>query len=588
MELAGSGPLYAAPTQLAKGTKLPKTQGTLHIFKNSISFTADATAQQQQKIDIPILDIAQTKQSKPTAQAGVMLLLVTHQEKNYVFFFQNTDDRDRFRETLAPLAAAAKHAAPQAVATKQANGSLSAAQHDDPYKEQLRANPQLCASYEELVMRSKVLSADEFWAQRRGAVHHGQQREGFSSQRLEDSSSAAATAPVPSSGSSKVSITLTNRMIQQIFNDEPKVYRAFIENVPHKITASDFWHRYFRSKARKEAARQQMEGLVPSTADEHAAATDDKVSHHLPGASLIRKRPLYPDTAVEDVAEESLVADRSGGYGLTPNAGYRGKMSEAATSGGFQERSSRVLLQKCNQHSEVVVSGVAGALGKESGTDASVAREAKMNQVRKDWVSLPDLEAPIEQESIPLPSRLAVHSSAAAVGPSSSGAMVQGNGNNTTTYGEFAQSLARAASEIVAWFDASKQLRLPSAEAANSVAIGAAAARLEGTNTLPFVSPSQPIRILESELAEQTGRALELLKYFYACFPLAIHVGAKERATKLHAAMVAQRSGLEALRTRLPRDNPVLASAVMAKLNPLQMLLQTGIDVYDEEVLKKK
>ena len=81
----------------------------------------------------------------------------------------------------------------------------------------------------------------------------------------------------------------------------------------------------------------------------------------------------------------------------------------------------------------------------------------------------------------------------------------------------------------------------------------------------PVVATTAPARVLEEELGAQMRRALELLRHFYACFPLAVHAGAKERAAKLHAAMLAQRAGLDALRQRLPRDNPALASAVLAR-----------------------
>ena len=54
---------------------------------------------------------------------------------------------------------------------------------------------------------------------------------------------------------------------------------------------------------------------------------------------------------------------------------------------------------------------------------------------------------------------------------------------------------------------------------------------------------------VESDLREKSERIVELLRHYYACFPLRLHAGAEERAARLHAAIRSMHAELEKVRS---------------------------------------
>lgn len=60
-----------------------------------------------------------------------------------------------------------------------------------------------------------------------------------------------------------------------------------------------------------------------------------------------------------------------------------------------------------------------------------------------------------------------------------------------------------------------------------------------------------------------------------------------ERAARIHAAVVDLGREINELKQRLPRDNPAVSGPILARLEPLQMLLTTGLQRYDAEQSKQ-
>ena len=96
--------------------------------------------------------------------------------------------------------------------------------------------------------------------QHRGLLRPAMQREGLSTRRQQptDAESSAATAAAagceqPEANAATVAFTLTPAMIARIFEKYPRVQRSFLDNVPHNLSEGAFWHRYFRSQAKREA-----------------------------------------------------------------------------------------------------------------------------------------------------------------------------------------------------------------------------------------------------------------------------------------------------------------------------------------------
>ena len=45
-----------------------------------------------------------------------------------------------------------------------------------------------------------------------------------------------------------------NLQVRPNLGRQPEVHDLFLQNVPHKVSMSEFWHHYFRSKRKHEAA----------------------------------------------------------------------------------------------------------------------------------------------------------------------------------------------------------------------------------------------------------------------------------------------------------------------------------------------
>ena len=75
------------------------------------------------------------------------------------------------------------------------------------------------------------------------------------------------------------------------------------------------------------------------------------------------------------------------------------------------------------------------------------------------------------------------------------------------------------------------------------------------------------------------------MRFFYDCFPLS-QPGVAERAARIHQAIVGLGREISELKQKLPRDNPAVSAPILARLEPLQMLLTTALQRYDAEQSK--
>ena len=308
-------------------------------------------------------------------------------------------------------------------------------------------------------------------------------------------------------------------------------------------------------------------------------------------------------------ARRRRVRDVSAGYGLAPDderglaAGGRDDESGAgARREGQRDRGLRAMLQGYNSHGRVVLDGVSGAVDAAAESEAARARG---REVRSSWVGLPDLEPAPAPRLQPLPPQLAPHGAAPLNGEASRGAEA-----STAARGEAAASGAPAPGEgigrpetgerVRAFLGEAEQEGSPfngkmgefeggpagrrlSREVALAVATGAAAPAGGGGEEGGVALPEPR---LQSEINDFKDRTVELLRYFYACFPLAAHPGARERVPKLHAALQRHHAELDAFKKQLPRDSPemgAMVAAVSRRVTPLQNTVSWALDHYDKE-----
>jgi len=299
----------------------------------------------------------------------------------------------------------------------------------------------------------------------------------------------------------------------------------------------------------------------------------------------------------------------SAGYGLAPDderglaAGGRDDESGAgARREGQRDRGLRAMLQGYNSHGRVVLDGVSGAVDAAAESEAARARG---REVRSSWVGLPDLEPAPAPRLQPLPPQLAPHGAAPLNGEASRGAEA-----STAARGEAAASGAPAPGEGIGRPETGERVRAflgeaeregspfngkmgefeggpagrrLSREVALAVATGAAAPAGGGGEEGGVALPEPR---LQSEINDFKDRTVELLRYFYACFPLAAHPGARERVPKLHAALQRHHAELDAFKKQLPRDSPemgAMVAAVSRRVTPLQNTVSWALDHYDKE-----
>ena len=74
--------------------------------------------------------------------------------------------------------------------------------------------------------------------------------------------------------------------------------------------------------------------------------------------------------------------------------------------------------------------------------------------------------------------------------------------------------------------------------------------------------------MIEADLQEKQERAIECLRYFHGCYPLA-KTGARERASRLHAVLLEHEADLGRIKQSLPKDKPKIAMVAIARINAL-------------------
>ncbi|KAL1528559.1 hypothetical protein AB1Y20_009902 [Prymnesium parvum] len=425
---------------------------------------------------------------------------------------------------------------------------------NDPEEEaraaELAASAELRALYETVVEKSGSLTAEEFWAQRREVLRSKLQQPGFTGKRL-----AAGQAPLPKP---QMSIKLTAAEKQRIFTETPEVQTLFFQKVPHEMSEKVFWSRYYRLKSKHESSRAGSSSSL--------AGKNDALVNELLGAAHkpARAELMYPDTNLEAGDEVRSVRHR-GGYGTHSVDGAGGALTSGSAS------VARDVMSQYNTHGRVVVLGHVASTGE--------LRDKLREDARRSWVQIPDLEPPKETAYQPLPSQLADPA--------------RRFGDVAATSGGEApldpqQIHDRALRLSKAFADACKQHEgKPLVRASREAAVGAAkriTRRSSGT-----ISNKLLTRTLapdeEQHLREKLERAVELLRFFYGCFPLT-QPGAVEKASRISLAIGSLQAEIGLVKQALPKDNPAISLPVLARLDPLAMLLTCALARYDEEQKK--
>lgn len=209
-----------------------KSDGTLFIMKERVVFileNRDEIAVSHSFYDIKMQKIS--PEGKPKIQLQLVL-----QNGNSTFHFVNKNgtqhqmrDRERVKELIQSILPNFKRKIDTELEQKN---------------KLLTENPKLLQLYKDLVI-SKVLTSEEFWQ------IHGKDLQNIqnasSKQEIGVSGNFLTEIKPINDGCNQFKLNLTPEVIESVFRAYPAVKKKHAENVPTKLSESEFWTKFFQS-----------------------------------------------------------------------------------------------------------------------------------------------------------------------------------------------------------------------------------------------------------------------------------------------------------------------------------------------------
>lgn len=237
----GDGTLYVMDERIAWMVEHRDTVVVSHKF--AVSLKSSVPRPNDPPLIHPLLthppqDIKLQKIS-PEGKPKVQLQLVLHDGNSTTFHFVNKSgqaaqlsDRDKVKELLQQLLPNFKRKVDKELEEK--NRILS-------------ENPNLLQLYKDLVI-TQVLTSEEFWSTHaKDYALKGSSQQQQSKQAIGVSGAFLADIKPQTDGCNGFRYNLTGDIIECIFKTYPAVKRKHAEQVPAKMTESEFWTKFFQS-----------------------------------------------------------------------------------------------------------------------------------------------------------------------------------------------------------------------------------------------------------------------------------------------------------------------------------------------------
>ncbi|CAB3374326.1 Hypothetical predicted protein [Cloeon dipterum] len=209
-----------------------KKTGTLYVMNERLAWmmdNRDTVSVSHRYADIKLQKIS------PEGKSKIQLQVVLHDSAASTFQFTNVGgqaeqirERDSVKDLLMQLLPKFK---------RKVNKEL------EEKNKLLTDNPTLLQLYKDLVI-SKVITSEEFWAQH--APKYVKENVG-NKQPIGVSGAFLADIKPQTDGCNGLKYKLTSDIIESIFKTYPAVRRKHMEYVPHKMSESEFWTKFFQS-----------------------------------------------------------------------------------------------------------------------------------------------------------------------------------------------------------------------------------------------------------------------------------------------------------------------------------------------------
>lgn len=352
--------------------KDPGTQGVLVLRENNFIFTpSDPRSSSTLKLDVDFRTVKGHKFSKEGSKQALLNLTQDPAIKGggFIFEFDNFQDRNICRDLVARILGKYQPPVPNGQGTQSTSekfeatttvipgGQLSRVEMERRMK-LLREDSELQKLHKELVFGG-VLTEAEFWATRKNLLEEdasktSKQRTGLKSAMLAD------VRPMTDGRTNRVTFNLTSEIIHQIFAEKPAVHRAFLMNVPLKMSEIEFWNKYCRAEY---LHRTKNAAAAKAEADE-----DEELALFLKDDDILvneaRRKIRKVDPTVDMASDYADDYTHLPGYGIIRDASWEGAEMDS-------NQPKRTLLRDLNRHAAVVLEGQ--ALDSELGDTRSVA-----------------------------------------------------------------------------------------------------------------------------------------------------------------------------------------------------------------------
>ncbi|EZA51786.1 hypothetical protein DMN91_004401 [Ooceraea biroi] len=522
-----------------------KGDGTLYVMNERIAWmldNRDTVSVSHKYADIKLQKIS------PEGKSKIQLQVVLHDGTSSTFHFVNKNgqeaqikDRDDVKELLQQLLPKFK---------RKVNKEL------EEKNRTLQEHPVLLQLYRDLVI-TQVISSEEFWSQ-----HAAEYTQAKKTQRQEIGVNSAFLADIKpqTDGCNGLKYNLTVDVIECIFKTYPAVKRKHQENVPHKMSESDFWTKFFQSHY---FHRDRINAGTKDLFTECAKIDDQELKKDLQSGI---NDPLVDITSFED-----QTLDENYGSGSSKSDKTSGNIVHQSMIKRFNQHSIMVMkastARQSIQTNQPQLNGSTPSASKVTNDESDDGPKIKKRRIQEKLI-YDDLDASCDTNINNGTSLNLTHVDRYLHGP------VPGYGSAESTSDELLVTLSHLKREASGWISGNTLPR----QAATSLVSPAAAVSALGELT-PGGSLMKGFREeslgqlipkdLEKEFRNVYVCACELLRHFWRSFPPTTPQ-LEEKAVRMHDALHRFHSAkLKPFEDRVQREFSAVSQHLTSHLNQL-------------------